>query len=1102
MRKCSLFRINHRQLKETFILIMSISFICQACLNNSASSKLYQSSVYTQEGQFTSGIEGPAADRYGNVYAVNFESEGTIGKIAPNGEIKKLITLPSGSIGNGMRFDGNGDLFIADYVNHCIFKLESSTNKLEIFAREPEMSQPNDIAIDDKDRLYASDPDWEEGTGRIWRIESSGFVVLLEDSMGTTNGIEVSPDNKTLYVNESLQRNVWAYDLSPKGEISHKRLLINFPDFEMDGMRCDSLGNLYITRYGKGTVVKLSPKGEVLQEILLKGKNPSNIAFGGKDGCTAFVTVQDRGNIETFRTDTPGREWNASKNIQILKVPKDFPTIAKAIEKTRFRLDNEGDGLIFPIPQSIKRTSNVFTLDESVTINLPFDASDEDISLAHFLTKELSDKYGVALKTNSCTNLSTDKKTIVMGRLDNSLIKQYIEENELEMNARNPGAEGYILHVTNNKIIIAGFDNSGAFYGLQSLRQLIYAGNGKEIGGVEVRDWPNLPFRAIRLYVPGPENIPFFKRFLEDFMALYKFNKVVIEINCMRLDKHPEINAGWVEFGKDLMYSRRNRPVGIRGEGKTSSHYDAGDGAILEKEDVKGIVELANKNFIEVIPEIPSLSHVYYLLSRHPELAEYPGDLWPDTYCPSNSDSYKLLFDVYDEYIDVVKPKMIHIGHDEWRVPIDVCPKCKNKDFPELYVQDVKKIYNFLAAKGIKTAMWGDHLLENVRNAGPREDITPNGVKYQKPGALPPELVRDGIPKDILVFNWFWGDPDNEKDLQRFGFKQVYGNFKPNISNWDERIKNIDLIGGGPSSWAATNEFNFGKDLLYDFLGCANLLWSAHTLSQSELADIVQELIPSIRNRLSIMPIPSQEGNVTEFIDITSYFNLPKNSKVFDLDLQALKTGEVSNQNKKFKLAKVEEISRKCAVATGTIGKGENSFSNYVKGISIHEDVSSLLFLHACALPAGNQKAYYNIPDFFDTSDLIGWYEVVYEDGFTINVPIQYGVNILEWNNERIASFDEREGKTGSPQGIYCYQADPVQCSVNEKDYPINFYAFEWVNPRFGKVILEVNIHGSLHYRSTLPSGNPSTEDMKANAVILLAVSKVKKREVFVPEKP
>lgn len=131
--------------------------------------------------------------------------------------------------------------------------------------------------------------------------------------MGTANGIEVSPNDKLLYVNESVQRKVWVYDLSDDGNVSNKRLFHEFPDFGMDGMRCDIDGNLYIARHGKGTVVKLSPAGKVLQEITLLGKLPSNVAFGGGDGRTMYVTLQDNGNLESFRVDKPGREWNGPK---------------------------------------------------------------------------------------------------------------------------------------------------------------------------------------------------------------------------------------------------------------------------------------------------------------------------------------------------------------------------------------------------------------------------------------------------------------------------------------------------------------------------------------------------------------------------------------------------------------------------------------------------------------------------------------------------------------------------------------------------------------------------------------------------------------------
>ena len=279
-----------------------------------ASAKLYQSAVFTEPSGFPNGIEGPAVDAEGTLYAVNYQKSGTIGQVSSDGKASLFVTLPEGSIGNGIRFNSKGDMLIADYTKHNILKVDMITKEISVYAHNDTMNQPNDIAISDTDILFASDPGWKNGKGQIWRIDTDGKFTLLEGDMGTTNGIEVSPDNKTLYVNESVQRNVWAYDLSPEGDISNKRLLIKFDDFGMDGMRTDNQGNLYITRHGKGTVVKVSPQGKILQEITLSGKTPSNIAFGGEKGNIAFLTLQDNGNIETFTVEYPGRAFQMKKN--------------------------------------------------------------------------------------------------------------------------------------------------------------------------------------------------------------------------------------------------------------------------------------------------------------------------------------------------------------------------------------------------------------------------------------------------------------------------------------------------------------------------------------------------------------------------------------------------------------------------------------------------------------------------------------------------------------------------------------------------------------------------------------------------------------------
>jgi sugar lactone lactonase YvrE len=274
-----------------------------------AKEALFQASPLTEKGQFTDGIEGPACDEAGNIYCVKFGGEHTLGKTSPEGKAALFVNLPAGSTANGIRLGPDGFLYVADYTGHNILKVNRQTGETIVWAHEPTLNQPNDLAILDDGSFYASDPDWKAGTGQIWRISREGKFTKVAPDMGTTNGIDVSPDGKTLYVNESVQRKVWAFSIESDGSLTNKRLLKEFPDFGFDGMRLDVKGNLYITRHGKGTVVKLSPKGDILQEITLPGSNPSNICFGGPDGRTAYVTEMQNGQLVQFRVDQPGLEW-------------------------------------------------------------------------------------------------------------------------------------------------------------------------------------------------------------------------------------------------------------------------------------------------------------------------------------------------------------------------------------------------------------------------------------------------------------------------------------------------------------------------------------------------------------------------------------------------------------------------------------------------------------------------------------------------------------------------------------------------------------------------------------------------------------------------
>ena len=335
-------------------------------------------------------------------------------------------------------------------------------------------------------------------------------------------------------------------------------------------------------------------------------------------------------------------------------------------------------GPIFPAPRESSPAAGDFVLDQTSVIAIPASPSHEDLFLARMLAEELGDRFDLHLKIERLAHLAPARKLIVMGAFSSPLVAEYCAGHALKVDARNPGSEGYILRTGPDIVVVAGSDDRGAFYGLQSLRQLAVQRSGVvHLAGYEIRDWPVKPFRAFKLYLPGRSNIPFFKRFVRDTLVLYKYNTLIVEMNAsMRLERHPELNAGWVRFSRETNYWRRNYPPGTPHDFEiNSSHQDTADGGFLEKEEVADLARYVREFHIEFVPELPSFTHSYYLLSTHPELSEVPGELWPDTYCPSNPESYKLLFDVYDEYIDLLKPRLVHAGHDELFQPVGLCPR-------------------------------------------------------------------------------------------------------------------------------------------------------------------------------------------------------------------------------------------------------------------------------------------------------------------------------------------------------------------------------------------------------------------------------------------
>jgi len=297
-------------------------------------SSLAAEPLYTAK-RFTGPIgtiktEGPVCDAQGNLYFCNMQQEdliftwksasrGNIAKVSPAGQTEVFVTLPEGMRGNGMRFAPSGNLLVADQLGGHVLEIDMQTRAVSVYFKFPDGSgNPNDLAIRSDGTLYVSL--FKDG---LWLIRPDHTGEKTAD--GFHNGIDLSPDEKTLY-----SVNV-AYAVAADGSLSNPRKLLQLPPKSEgfnwdDGIRTDAAGNIYMARFGgpqegddkktkhNGAIHQFAPDGTLLRNIPMLAPEVTNLAFGGPDGKTVYVTQPGiKGFIASFRTEYPGRSWNLNQ---------------------------------------------------------------------------------------------------------------------------------------------------------------------------------------------------------------------------------------------------------------------------------------------------------------------------------------------------------------------------------------------------------------------------------------------------------------------------------------------------------------------------------------------------------------------------------------------------------------------------------------------------------------------------------------------------------------------------------------------------------------------------------------------------------------------
>ncbi len=342
-------------------------------------------------------------------------------------------------------------------------------------------------------------------------------------------------------------------------------------------------------------------------------------------------------------------------------------------------------------------------------------------------------------KTLCIKNLSGD------GRIDKALrfFEQGAEGAELIIECCDKASEGYTLDICEDKITIHGDSVQGAFYGIQTLRQIF---ENDTVPCLHIEDKPDMGIRGFyhdvtRGKVPTVETL----KNLIDTVAYYKMNMLQLYV---------EHTFPFKEFGDDI------EKFGY-----------------LTADEIKELDDYCYDNFVEFVPSIATFGHLYELLQKE-EYADlrvlddysdkdifWQARMKHHTIDPLSPKSIEVIKSLIDQFMPLFRTDKFNICCDE---TFDLkTGKHKDKDTGRIYIDFVNKIIDYLVSKGKKIMMWGDIVLEH------------------------PETIQS-LPADIQFLNWDYSpEPPEEKLVvfEKLGCRQIVC---PGTSSWARLIEGID----------------------------------------------------------------------------------------------------------------------------------------------------------------------------------------------------------------------------------------------------------------------------------------------------------------------
>lgn len=512
--------------------------------------------------------------------------------------------------------------------------------------------------------------------------------------------------------------------------------------------------------------------------------------------------------------------------------------------------------------------------------------------------------------------------------------------------------EGYALAATPQGIWILSAGSQGAFWGVQTLKQLfrLTEDGGLIVPCVFIRDYPDFSFRGVHI-VADDYSPEFHTRLIERVLAPLKFNRLIVQLDHLKWERHPELWQPWS----------------------------------LPKDGAKRLQQVAEANGMEVIPLLPTLSHCEYLFVTTPDgkgrvnldIAENPEV--PYSYCPNLERSYQLIFDLLDEVLTLFNPRWVHIGHDELtnqRRRFGQCIRCQGMPPSHLFASDVQRLYDFLKGRGVGVMMWGDMLL--------RPDEASDAAHGGEPFNF--WLARQLIPKDIIILDWHYQPAPHYpsiRSLKEEGFSVIGATWRNplNIFGFSRAAKDAGAWGMVQTTWTGfgnnRNSLRESPDQFAAYVTAAENFWSVGKPLPKRSGYSAQAIFETLWREKVIQPT----GGFV--VDLTPAANIYL-AKLLGASPSTVQGNRRWWNRRLFWLPADEQGSVKGLALRSVWLEGSPDEIT----LSLNERAAELTFIHACGFAVSDEKT-------------VGSYEIQLANGNEIAVPLVYGHNIRALTDSR-----------------------------------------------------------------------------------------------------